>query len=402
MEHLPYEVLLKLSNYLDITSILKFGQVSKRTRQISRDESLWRKTLFNKKVCPKFSLLYFTGHRTRSISLYILPEKNRKRISSFQMEHLPTELLIKIVNYLDLTSVLKFMQVSKRTREISCDESLWQKTILFDKKVRPEFVKFILDNKCRYLSLKVTEMTGDLHLTTDYQLKHLDLSECKMTVANYKELLTSCNSLQKLALPCLPDSEPGNDFTVDMINEVILKNCKTLQVLDFNCQTWYTKLRSYPFHTIVNNCAELTEFNADIMLSRNATWEIEVLVKNLTPKVKKLSLQAAKYLEDEDLRVILSRCNQLQELVVARSSITDDSVSIIVNSLSQTLEKLDVCDTKISFDKLAEFRVMTKLKFLNCGYGHTCRDRNKLKILTNQLPNIGINLGDFHIAKTWK
>ena len=88
-----------------------------------------------------------------------------------------------------------------------------------------------------------------------------------MTIDNYKELLTSCNSLQKLALPCLPDSEPGND--VNMINEVILKNCKTLQVLDFNCQTWYKRLRSCPFHTIVNHCTELTEFNADIMLNRS-------------------------------------------------------------------------------------------------------------------------------------
>ena len=132
MEHLPYEVLLKIMNNLDITSILKLGQVSKRTRIVSRDESLWRKSLFNHNVCPKFSLLYFTGHRTRSISLGIFAEKKRKRTSSFQMEHLPTELLLKIVKYLDLTSVLKFIQVCRRTREISCEESLWQKTIRFE------------------------------------------------------------------------------------------------------------------------------------------------------------------------------------------------------------------------------------------------------------------------------
>ena len=70
------------------------------------------------------------------------------------MENLPDEVLLTIVNYLDIKSITKFGQVCTRTREISRDESLWRKTVLFNKKVCPEFVKFILDNGCRYLSFK--------------------------------------------------------------------------------------------------------------------------------------------------------------------------------------------------------------------------------------------------------
>ena len=75
-------------------------------------------------------------------------------MSSFQMENLPDEVLLTIVNYLDIKSITKFGQVCTRTREISRDESLWRKIVLFNKKVCPEFVKFILDNGCRYLSFK--------------------------------------------------------------------------------------------------------------------------------------------------------------------------------------------------------------------------------------------------------
>ena len=80
------------------------------------------------------------------------------KTSSFQMENLPDEVLLTIVNYLDITGILKFGQVCKKTRQISRDESLWQKTILFNKKVRPEFLKFILDKGCKCLSFKVTKL----------------------------------------------------------------------------------------------------------------------------------------------------------------------------------------------------------------------------------------------------
>ena len=244
-------------------------------------------------------------------------------------------------------------------------------------------------------------MTGDLNLTTEYQLKHLDLSDCDLNDGNNKQLLLSCNSLQKLVLPRLNDCRSGYDFTLDLIKNVCLKNGKTLQVLDINLQTWYSRLKGEAVHTIVKHCTELKEFNAEIMLNKNAGLEIDYLAKNLTPKVEKLSLQYARCLEDEHLRVLLSRCNQLKELIVASTSITNASLPIIIQKLKHTLEKLDVSDTNISFDQISEFspefRAMPKLKFLNCSY----RGCDDLKNLGKKLPKIGINQGDFHIAKTW-
>ena len=42
-EDLPDEVILKVIKYLDINKLVKFGEVSKRMRAISSDQSLWQK-----------------------------------------------------------------------------------------------------------------------------------------------------------------------------------------------------------------------------------------------------------------------------------------------------------------------------------------------------------------------
>ena len=99
-----------------------------------------------------FDLFYRSTDKIQELSNFT--NDKRMKMSSFQMENLPDEVLLTIVNYLDIKSIIKFGQVCTRTREISRDESLWRKTILFNIKVSPEFVKFILDSGCRYLSLQ--------------------------------------------------------------------------------------------------------------------------------------------------------------------------------------------------------------------------------------------------------
>ena len=43
------------------------------------------------------------------------------------IQDLPDEIILKVVNYLDIKKCVKFGEVSKRMRAISCDETLWQK-----------------------------------------------------------------------------------------------------------------------------------------------------------------------------------------------------------------------------------------------------------------------------------
>ena len=50
-ENLPFEILLKILSFLNINEVLLCGQVSKRFRAISNDQSLWSKlNIFGREV----------------------------------------------------------------------------------------------------------------------------------------------------------------------------------------------------------------------------------------------------------------------------------------------------------------------------------------------------------------
>ena len=342
---------------------------------------------------------------------------------------------MKILTYLGVIDVLKSGQVCKRIREITRNTALWQKTILFKKKVSFAFVKFVLDSGCKYLSLRYSKFRefdrgwGDLELTQNYQLKHLDLTECvsvsnriphrpidygiddehQMGVidVNMRKLLNCCNSLQKLALPTIKANRYDPDSTLDIFKELFLKNGKTLQVLHMGYQIWTSRLRSEMASLIVKNLKELKEIQ--LLLPNDASTEdFDFLVNNLTPKIEKFCLEDSTLnrrrfegggFEDKHLQVLLSRCNKIKELDLSRTSISDNSVPKIVKYLKNTLEKLDISNTGISVDKLIEFRAMSRLSVLNIG----CKpgQADSIENLRTQISDIKLNLVDFNIAYPW-
>ena len=79
----------------------------------------------------------------------------RKKVSTFQFEDLPVEIRIKVISYLDIKGLLRCNQVSKKTRALCQDESLWQKIDLSWKFGVPySFVQFVLEKKCKSLLLR--------------------------------------------------------------------------------------------------------------------------------------------------------------------------------------------------------------------------------------------------------
>ena len=89
------------------------------------------------------------------------------KIDSKGLANMPDEVLLKIMSYLDIKSLLKCGQLSKRLRIISFDETLWVKIILSEGQMVPtEFIKFVLENGCKYLSLRKIMLTGTIALET--------------------------------------------------------------------------------------------------------------------------------------------------------------------------------------------------------------------------------------------
>ena len=59
------------------------------------------------------------------------------KIDSKSLANMPDEVLLKIMSYLDIKSLLKCGQLSKRLRIISYDETLWVKIILSEGQMVP-------------------------------------------------------------------------------------------------------------------------------------------------------------------------------------------------------------------------------------------------------------------------
>ena len=60
------------------------------------------------------------------------------------LDNLPNEVLLKVFTYLNIRDFGYCAQVSKRLRDISIDESLWQKINVFNKVVPTGFIQHVL------------------------------------------------------------------------------------------------------------------------------------------------------------------------------------------------------------------------------------------------------------------
>ena len=88
------------------------------------------------------------------------------------------------------------------------------------------------------------------------------------------------------------------------------------------------------------------------------------------------------------IQVLSSRCNQITSLNLRNTSITKNSLPLILQHLKQTLEELNVNDNKINLEHLIELRSLPRLKVLNCLYLHNF---DEIETLRRQMPHLIIN-----------
>ena len=116
-------------------------------------------------------------------------------------DHMPDEVQLKIFKTLEFKDLMCCAQVSKRTRRICHDESMWKKVNVSEKVVPSEFIEMILENGCKYINLQSSQIVGSLKLSRkDYDVKYLNLSNCRADEGVLGKLISSCQSLQKISL----------------------------------------------------------------------------------------------------------------------------------------------------------------------------------------------------------
>jgi hypothetical protein len=256
----------------------------------------------------------------------------RQKMSIFELDNLPDEIILKVMRYLETRDVLRCGQVSNRIRAISRDELLWQKINLANStplgyyEKRPisyatDFLEMILNNGCKYLNLHGTKLNGTLNLKTPNQLRYLDLSGARTTPKIVEEILDSCNSLEKLSVShCY--------LNQNYINS-ICQNGQSLKVLDLQgCKGLVPEF----IKNIVKFCTELREFNFAVIFLEEASFNF--IINNITPKIEKIRLGDHYFLEDKHVKTLVTRCKKISALSL-RSTLTGRVTSLEQLSLAE-------------------------------------------------------------------
>jgi hypothetical protein len=338
----------------------------------------------------------------------------RQKLSSYQLDHLPDEVILNMLGFLDIKELLLCGQVSKRFRAIANDESLWLKLNLHKRKVPYDFIEKAAGNGCQYLSLVGCGLTGKSEAS--FKFKYLNVAGMKKGV---QKLVQNCSALQKLSVA-------GLTLDSDDI-QYICQNSKTLQVLDLaNCkfdlrklkesqigQTLedleldYCNFRTKLIQDLLTNCAHLSELNFDVN-HENEDWlldsNIHALVDNLTPTILKVNLGFQENFQDEHVKKLVKRCNKITHLGFNSTQITNNSVHSIIEQLKASLEKLDVSHANLDFATLLQLKSMPALKTL---FFDSIKDDHAEDIenLKQQLHHISINEGvpwTYHFAGPFK
>ena len=319
--------------------------------------------------------------------------------AEFLFDDLPDEVQLKIFKFLGIEDIIQCAQVSKRTRRICNDESIWEKINLSKKVVPSEFIDHILQKGCKYISLASSKIVGGLKLSrNDYDVKYLDVSSCIADEGVLEKLINSCQSLQKISL-CHMELNP---------NAMKSLSHQTLQTLDLSC------FRGLNLELITNilSCHTLTEVSFHwTNLSNNL---VQYLVENLSSGVEKVSLSGKNCMTDEQVKNLVKRCKKITELdLCGCGNITEDSLTSIVEHCDQMV-KLDVALTNIGFSRnwnyeLLKFEVlpvqgrnpflkvksMPKLKVLNCQQPACEQSSQETENLRKLMPGLKINQSAF-------
>jgi hypothetical protein len=148
------------------------------------------------------------------------------------------------------------------------------------------------------------------------------------------------------------------DISQNMIESICYQNGRTLQTLNLS-YCCYLDLVS--IEKITNKCKNLK--NVDFCGTHMSRDSIKLLVNNLTSTVEKLNLGFLPRITDDHVKTLVEKCDKLSVLILRCTSITNNSLAHIIENLPDTLEKLNVswC-SYLTYAKLSEVKSMPSLK----------------------------------------
>ena len=332
--------------------------------------------------------------------------KKLKMTSELEMnnsnfEDLPNEIFSNILDYLSIIDLIRCSQTFRRLRFVVHDELLWKKVNLSSRTlVSAGLFKLILERGCEHLKVS-NQIDGNLYINQFTKLKYLNVA-WKYAINDHKQFLRNAEVLVKLL--CNSDLLEKLELFYVNLDRLSLTSCtwnfKNLKVLRLSyCNRGYEKiqpLRLNFIQPIVDHCSELVELSFyKTCIEEDA---IDYLVKNITPKLSKLSLDATVCF-DKYIQILVSRCTNLTELSLSGSGFTNNSVNYIIENLQSTLEKLCLFQTRVGIMKLFELKAMKKLTMLDF-YAMEEVNNEELERFRRNHPHIQLCYAKCYLAKS--
>ena len=276
---------------------------------------------------------------------------NDTKVNYSQLENLPNEILLKIVDYMNpkIKELLLFGQVSRRIRSIAHDHSLWQNVNLFPKRIVPTgLLQLILENGCKRINT-CSQIVGTLTLNQESQLEFLNSWNTDPRVLTV--LLTSCHSLEQLHLRNVI-------LNHEMISSICYQNGHTLKVLKLaHCKNVSDNpMDNVWIRLVIDNCVQLSVL--DLIDTQLSEESIEYMASNLTPTISKLWLSSGIKSRDkcmQMIKILENRCKNLTELKLSmfRRCLSNSGTSYGIGSQSYQEEQND---SKKLEDLISTFR----------------------------------------------
>ena len=183
----------------------------------------------------------------------------RQKLTTLQIEDLPDEIIVQVLQNLDIKDLVNCSMVSKRFRAIYREESLWERIHIFNKIVPMEFLQLALNSGCKYLALLhakiVHSKSGEFQLNKNSKLKYLELMDLDSLFSEsldygiMENVLASCHSLEQLTFSHV-------SLTPSMVHSICMQNDQTLISLSLESCKGLTLGR---LQRILEKCTKLEE-----------------------------------------------------------------------------------------------------------------------------------------------
>ena len=276
----------------------------------------------------------------------------------------PDEVVLKILSYLDIDNLPKCAQVSQKMRNICKDWSLWERinlngnfnksngTIQYTNNIKvyqnipTSFINYILDNGCKYLNICHAELRDGIDVSKTSELKYLAFARIGKSGWRTKEALEDITSttycLEKFSIALLTPQIYFQNTEI-VIGNVCLNNYMTLTVLNL-------QVSNLTFESAKNivACSELKELGLAYPNDHQTSYDtLTYLVQNISPEIKKISFEGKRKFKEKHLKMLVTRCQKLEELCLKNTSITLIPLNIIIRNCLN-LVKLDLSNNGLN------------------------------------------------------